>query len=128
MIAYGGSAKSQNNSGYGYDYQSVGYRLDEEGIYEGAVLAVDAIIPMTDSIAIRVDSVHTVFELPTLIEFCFGLCARDDERDAILGDLIERYSAKQRMFGNRRAFLYACWEVFLLFYHFIKRAVSESRR
>lgn len=62
---------------------------------------------------------------PFKVEF-LCLLLRDDETDAVIGDLIERYSKLHRRLGKQRADLYAYTEVLRSIYPFIKRTLVKT--
>jgi len=58
---------------------------------------------------------------PKNVELLLLLIVRRDERDAVIGDLIERYRRSHQRLGRRRADLYAYGEVCRSLYPFMKR-------
>lgn len=63
---------------------------------------------------------------PKNVELLLLLIVRRDERDAVIGDLIERYRRSHQRLGRRRADLYAYGEVCRSLYPFIKRLLGTG--
>lgn len=63
---------------------------------------------------------------PKNAELLLLLIVRSDERDAVIGDLIERYRRSHERLGRRRADLYAYGEVCRSLFPFIRRLVGTG--
>jgi hypothetical protein len=63
---------------------------------------------------------------PTNAEFILHLLLKKDERDAVIGDLLERYPKKVERFGERRAKLWFWGEVIRSLWPLIKRACLKT--
>jgi hypothetical protein len=63
---------------------------------------------------------------PKNVELLLSLCLRCDERNAALGDFIERYRRSHQRLGKRRADIYAYGEVCRSLYPLIKRLLFDT--
>ena len=62
---------------------------------------------------------------PKNAELLLSLCLRCDERDAALGDFIERYRRSHERLGKKRADIYAYGEVCRSLYPLVKRLIFD---
>jgi len=63
---------------------------------------------------------------PTNAEYLLHLFLRGDERDALIGDLIERYVGKHERFGERRAKVWFYSEVLRSLWPLLKRFLAKA--
>jgi hypothetical protein len=63
---------------------------------------------------------------PLNAEYALQLFLRGDERDAVIGDLLERYAGKHERFGERRAKLWFYGEVVRSLWPLLKRLAAKA--
>ena len=75
-----------------------------------------------------VDQIAQLSKIPAAAESLIFLLIRNDERDALIGDLTERHSELCKRQGKLKADLYAYAQVCRSLYPFFKRALCNSSR
>ena len=68
---------------------------------------------------------HPQPEPPARAELLLHLFLKADERDAVIGDLLERFAAKHKRFGDRAAHLWFYGEVFRSLWPLAKRTIAK---
>lgn len=105
---------------------------DAIGVFADELLNLDRILAGNSQNGLRCSLLKTISPItwipqpPMNAEFILHLLLRKDEREAVIGDLVERYVQKLERFGERRARLWFYCEVLRSVWPLLRRTVAKA--